>query len=291
MLCAMSTKSKQGPHREETLHLGAHRGMWGAFAGLITAVLIAYPLSASIAFATRAKPQSVLGAMMFYGPTNKNAFKYLDEKTGKSLSTHPDNVNRQFVRNDKWYAEKGPDGRTNLETLIEKCTREGAEVLVDGRSPTIAGYEHGNFVRPTILNHVEPRSDIAATEIFGPVLSMMHVSNIDEAIALVNGGAYGNQACLFTTSGAAARKFRYEARVGNIGINLAVAAPTRSAVMPGGRQAAPSPGWASPIRRWYCAGRRSRGRRWRGSASPCVSAKVRAAARLPSRPCPARRCS
>lgn len=76
-----------------------------------------------IAFATRAKPQSVLGAMMFYGPTNKNAFKYLDEKTGKSLSTHPNNVNRQFVRNDKWYAEKGPDGRTNLETLIEKWNR------------------------------------------------------------------------------------------------------------------------------------------------------------------------
>ena len=61
MLCAMSTKSKQGPHREETLHLGAHRGMWGAFAGLITAVLIAYPLSASVAFATHPATQKLFG--------------------------------------------------------------------------------------------------------------------------------------------------------------------------------------------------------------------------------------
>ncbi len=61
MLCAMSTKSKQGPHQEETLHLGAHRGMWGAFAGLITAVLIAYPLSASVAFATHPATQKLFG--------------------------------------------------------------------------------------------------------------------------------------------------------------------------------------------------------------------------------------
>lgn len=64
MLCAMSTKSKQVPHREETLHLGAHRGMWGAFAGLITAVLIAYPLSASIAFATHPATQRLFGGRL-----------------------------------------------------------------------------------------------------------------------------------------------------------------------------------------------------------------------------------
>ena len=57
MLCAMSTKSRQAPHQEETLHLGAHREMWGAFAGIITAVFIAYPLSASIAFATHPTTQ------------------------------------------------------------------------------------------------------------------------------------------------------------------------------------------------------------------------------------------
>ena len=66
---------------------------------------------------------------------------------------------------------------------------------------------------------------LARTEIFGPVLSLIHVNSFDEAIELVNSGTYGNQASLFTSSGSAARKFRYEAEAGNIGINIGVAAP------------------------------------------------------------------
>jgi malonate-semialdehyde dehydrogenase (acetylating) / methylmalonate-semialdehyde dehydrogenase len=118
-----------------------------------------------------------------------------------------------------------PESKARIEGLIAKGASEGAEVMVDGRSPTISGYEHGYFVRPTILANVDPRSEIAKTEIFGPVLSLMHANTIDDAIAIVNGGTYGNQACLFTSSGAAARKFRYEAKAGNIGINIGVAAP------------------------------------------------------------------
>jgi malonate-semialdehyde dehydrogenase (acetylating)/methylmalonate-semialdehyde dehydrogenase len=125
--------------------------------------------------------------------------------------------------------EMGPvittESRGRIEGLIGNGAGNGAEVLVDGRNPQIAGYEHGNFVRPTILHNVDPRSEIARTEIFGPVLSLMHADTIDEAIALVNAGVYGNMACLFTSSGAAARQFRYEARVGNVGINVGVAAP------------------------------------------------------------------
>jgi len=64
MLCAMSTKSRQGPHHEETLQLGEKRGLWGAFAGLITAVLIAYPLSACIAFATHPTTQKLFGGRL-----------------------------------------------------------------------------------------------------------------------------------------------------------------------------------------------------------------------------------
>jgi malonate-semialdehyde dehydrogenase (acetylating)/methylmalonate-semialdehyde dehydrogenase len=109
--------------------------------------------------------------------------------------------------------------------LIGQGQSEGADVLVDGRSPAIAGYENGYFVRPTVLDNVDPRGELAKTEIFGPVLSLMHVQTIDDAIALVNAGSYGNMACLFTSSGAAARKFRNEARAGNIGINVGVAAP------------------------------------------------------------------
>jgi malonate-semialdehyde dehydrogenase (acetylating)/methylmalonate-semialdehyde dehydrogenase len=115
--------------------------------------------------------------------------------------------------------------RSRIEGLIQQGADEGATVLVDGRSPSIPGYENGNFVRPTILTGVDPAGEIARTEIFGPVLSLIHVNTIDEAIALVNSGQYGNMTCLFTSSGAAARKFRSEAEAGNIGINIGVAAP------------------------------------------------------------------
>ena len=125
--------------------------------------------------------------------------------------------------------EMGPvittESKTRIEDLIQKGADEGATVLVDGRQPNISGYEKGNFIRPTILQNVDPAGEIARTEIFGPVLSLIHLDTIDQAIALVNSGQYGNMACLFTNSGAAARKFRYEAEAGNIGINIGVAAP------------------------------------------------------------------
>lgn len=113
--------------------------------------------------------------------------------------------------------------RQRIESLIQLGAEQGATILVDGRTPQ--GYEQGHFVRPTILQNVDPASEIAKTEIFGPVLSLIHLDTIEQAIALVNSGQYGNMACLFTNSGAAARKFRYEAEAGNIGINIGVAAP------------------------------------------------------------------
>ncbi len=125
--------------------------------------------------------------------------------------------------------EMGPvitrESKNRIEGLIEKGINEGATALVDGRYPQISGYERGNFIRPTILENINPHSEIASTEIFGPVLGLIHVDTIDDAIALVNNSNWGNMACLFTTSGAAARKFRYEADAGNIGINIGVAAP------------------------------------------------------------------
>lgn len=118
-----------------------------------------------------------------------------------------------------------PVSKTRIEDLIQKGVEEGANALVDGRKPKIPGYEAGFFVRPTILQNVNPGGEIAKTEIFGPVLSLIHLETIEEAIALINQGQYGNMACLFTSSGSAARKFRYEAEAGNIGINIGVAAP------------------------------------------------------------------
>jgi malonate-semialdehyde dehydrogenase (acetylating)/methylmalonate-semialdehyde dehydrogenase len=115
--------------------------------------------------------------------------------------------------------------KKRIEDLIGVGAGEGASLPVDGRGAVIRGYEAGSFVRPTILSDVSPQATVAQTEIFGPVLSLMHAASVDQAIELVNSGQYGNQASLFTSSGAAARKFRNEARAGNIGINIGVAAP------------------------------------------------------------------
>jgi len=118
-----------------------------------------------------------------------------------------------------------PESKERIKGLIHKGADEGAQILVDGRNASIKGYENGYFLRPTVLDNVPLDGEIVRTEIFGPVLSLIHVETLDDAIALVNSGAYGNMACLFTSSGAAARKFRYDAQAGNIGINIGVAAP------------------------------------------------------------------
>jgi malonate-semialdehyde dehydrogenase (acetylating) / methylmalonate-semialdehyde dehydrogenase len=97
--------------------------------------------------------------------------------------------------------------------------------VVDGRAPRIERYGKGKFVRPTVLEDLPLTSELARTEIFGPVISVHPVDDIDAAIALVNSGQLGNQAWLFTSNGASARKFRYEAEVGNVGIDVGVAAP------------------------------------------------------------------
>ena len=125
--------------------------------------------------------------------------------------------------------EMGPvisaESKARIEGLIAKGEQEGARILVDGRSPKVDGFEDGFFVFPTILDQVPPDAETARTEIFGPVLSLMHASTIEEAIALVNRRAYGNMACIFTTDGSNARRFRYEVNAGNVGINVGVAAP------------------------------------------------------------------
>ena len=128
--------------------------------------------------------------------------------------------------------EMGPvisgESKERIEALIEQGADGGASLTVDGRHPEVPGYEAGYFVGPTILSDIQPGNSLVSTEIFGPVLSLLHFEHVDDAIEFVNGGRYGNMACLFTGSGAAARKFRYEIEAGNIGINIGVAAPVAS---------------------------------------------------------------
>jgi malonate-semialdehyde dehydrogenase (acetylating)/methylmalonate-semialdehyde dehydrogenase len=110
-----------------------------------------------------------------------------------------------------------------IHESIESGIKEGAELLVDGRRPTgvPAG---GNFVGPTILNNVTAGMRVCREEIFGPVLSVMHVDTLDEAIALVNSDPRGNGTSIFTENGAAVREYSRRIEVGMVGVNIGVAA-------------------------------------------------------------------
>ena len=112
--------------------------------------------------------------------------------------------------------------------MIEKGVDEGAELILDGRDITVTGYERGNFIGPTILDKVTGDMTVAQEEIFGPVMSIMHVPDFESAVKTINSSRYGNAASIFTRNGGYAREFKYRIDAGNIGINIGVAAPTAS---------------------------------------------------------------
>jgi len=103
--------------------------------------------------------------------------------------------------------------------------REGATLLVDGRGVKVPGRPGGYWVGHHVFTDVTPAMTIAREEIFGPVLCVVPVKNFDEALQVIHDSPYGNAANLYTSSGATARRFKYEARCGNLGINIGVPAP------------------------------------------------------------------
>jgi len=115
--------------------------------------------------------------------------------------------------------------RDRIVASITSGIAEGAEAVIDGRSVSVPDRPNGYFVGPTLLDGVTPDMSVYSEEIFGPVVGMTPVDSLDHAIQLINAAEYGNAASIFTESGAAARKFRYEVATGNIGINVGVAAP------------------------------------------------------------------
>ena len=152
---------------------------------------------------------------------------------GDVRSTFTDQIVNAAVQRKVGYGaaenvEMGPvisaASKSRIAGLIAGGERDGARRLTGGER-RLDGYEDGYFVFPTVLDEVSPESELARTEIFGPVLSLMHASTIEDAIALVNQRAYGNMACIFTRDGSHARRFRYEVQAGNIGVNVGVAAP------------------------------------------------------------------
>ena len=115
--------------------------------------------------------------------------------------------------------------KARILDLIESGVKEGAKLELDGRDIQVPGFEQGNFVGPTLFSGVTTDMQIYTQEIFGPVLVVLEVDTLDEAIALVNANPFGNGTGLFTQSGAAARKFQSEIDVGQVGINIPIPVP------------------------------------------------------------------
>jgi malonate-semialdehyde dehydrogenase (acetylating)/methylmalonate-semialdehyde dehydrogenase len=109
--------------------------------------------------------------------------------------------------------------------LVDKGVAQGAELKVDGRGFKMQGYENGFFVGACLFDRVTPEMDIYREEIFGPVLSVLRSSDVDEAIGLINANPYGNGTAIFTSSGEAARRFQRGVRVGMIGVNVPIPVP------------------------------------------------------------------
>jgi malonate-semialdehyde dehydrogenase (acetylating)/methylmalonate-semialdehyde dehydrogenase len=113
--------------------------------------------------------------------------------------------------------------RDRIRAAIDRGEAEGVELVVDGREP--AADPAGSYVGPTILSGVDPGSELVREEIFGPVLSVVHVETLDEAIEVVNRSRFGNGTSIFTESGASVRRYRHEVEAGMVGVNIGVAAP------------------------------------------------------------------
>ena len=115
--------------------------------------------------------------------------------------------------------------KQRIENLITQGVDEGATLLLDGRNYQVEGYEKGNWVGPTLFDDVTTDMAIYSNEIFGPVLCVMHADTLEDAIQMINDNPYGNGTSIFTNSGAAAKKFQHEIKVGQVGINIPIPVP------------------------------------------------------------------
>lgn len=115
--------------------------------------------------------------------------------------------------------------RDRVTAFIDAGEKGGGRLSLDGRGATVAGLEGGFWVGPTVFEDVMLDSSIGTEEIFGPVAGINSARDLDEAVAMMHGSRYGNACSIFTTSGRAAREFRYRAGISMIGVNIGVAAP------------------------------------------------------------------
>ncbi|MGF1528381.1 MAG: CoA-acylating methylmalonate-semialdehyde dehydrogenase [Candidatus Competibacterales bacterium] len=115
--------------------------------------------------------------------------------------------------------------RERVLQIIRTAHDQGAEVLLDGSQCTVEGYPDGNWVGPTLIDRVTAEMDVYKEEIFGPVLDVVRLDSLEQAIEFINRHECGNGTSIFTASGAAARKFQHEIEAGQVGINLPIPVP------------------------------------------------------------------
>jgi malonate-semialdehyde dehydrogenase (acetylating) / methylmalonate-semialdehyde dehydrogenase len=125
--------------------------------------------------------------------------------------------------------EMGPlvtrEHRDKVKGYVDAGEKEGATLVLDGRTLKVEGYENGFWLGPTLFDHVTTDMTIYKDEIFGPVLVVLRAESFNEAIELVNKNEFGNGTAIFTQSGAAARRFQHDIQVGMVGINVPIPVP------------------------------------------------------------------
>ncbi|HEY0507314.1 MAG TPA: CoA-acylating methylmalonate-semialdehyde dehydrogenase [Blastococcus sp.] len=126
-------------------------------------------------------------------------------------------------------SEMGPvitrEARDRIAGYVGSGQEQGARLAVDGRGLVVPGHEEGFFIGPSVLDHVTTSMDVYRDEVFGPVLAVMRADSVDDAIDLINANPYGNGTAIFTSSGAAARRFQRGVTVGMIGVNVPIPVP------------------------------------------------------------------
>jgi malonate-semialdehyde dehydrogenase (acetylating) / methylmalonate-semialdehyde dehydrogenase len=149
--------------------------------------------------------------------------------TDPKINQHLDKVKERassMILGDNMGAIITSDQVKFLSSMIDKAEKDGATIILDGRKAKAPeGLENGNWIGPTILDNVQPGSDAATTELFGPILSIVRVKDLTEAIKIENSVEYGNACSIFTSSGAFAERVIREAATGMVGVNVGVPVP------------------------------------------------------------------
>jgi malonate-semialdehyde dehydrogenase (acetylating)/methylmalonate-semialdehyde dehydrogenase len=157
-----------------------------------------------------------ISAVVAVGAAGDALVKLLDKKA-RALKVGP---------GDEDGVDMGPlvsaEHRDKVASFIDKGKKEGASAVLDGSAPP---RREGYFLGATLFDHVKPEMEVYKNEIFGPVLSVLRVQTLEEAIALVNRNPYANGTAIFTASGGAARRFAAEVQVGMVGINVPIPVP------------------------------------------------------------------